>query len=123
MDFPKWLADIIPVFPLARNKEAGVTGNGANTVTPAGVSGTSPLYSSHSYCPHFLAAEVEAVADPVSATMWVLVKTIQSDGCGWASGTLGGNSAQSPHCRLVELLLLGNPASAAWPRPPGLLKH
>lgn len=80
-------------------------------VTPAGASGISPLYSSHSCCPHFLAAAVAVGADHVSAKVGVLVMMIQSDD--WGSVTLGGSSARLPRCKLVVLLLLESPVSGA----------
>lgn len=110
----QWWADVIPVFSLEAE---------SSTVTPAGVSGISPLYSLCSCCPRFLAVDVEVGAGLVWARQVVLVRISQSDCYGWRLQMLGGSSAQSPRCRLEELLPLESPASDAWTKPPGLPTH
>lgn len=90
-------------------------------VTPAEASGISPLHSLCSCCPCSLDVEEGAGGVRVWASTAVLVRTAQSDGCGWTSARSAGSSSQSPRCKSEERLRPANPASAAGTRPPGPL--
>ena len=56
---------IIPHCSQMITQLASWKGGRRSPVTPAGVSGISPLYSLYSWCPRFLAVEAEVSVDRV----------------------------------------------------------